>query len=91
MTSLPPDVSRKEYICDQLSPLLDPPQGIGQNLNPTHRKKNTTEFVRMLKDVTIRPADQLVSFDVTSLFTQVPLDDALMMVSQKLTEDQTLQ
>ena len=72
-------------------PHLPPCQGIGQNLNPTHRKKNTTEFVRMLKDVTIRPADQLVSFDVTSLFTQVPLDDALMMVSQKLTEDQTLQ
>ena len=57
----------------------------------TYTVKNSSEFVRRLKDVVINPADKLVSFDVTSLFTQVPLDHALKVVEQRLMEDHTLQ
>ena len=53
--------------------------------------KNSTEFVHMLKDVTIKPGDQLASCGVTTLFTQVPHDNALVVVSKKLTEGLTLQ
>ena len=57
----------------------------------TYIVKNSSEFVRRLKDVVINPADRLVSFDVTSLFTQVPLDHSLKVVEQRLMEDHTLQ
>ena len=57
----------------------------------TYTVKNSCEFVRRLKDVAINPADPLVSFDVTNLFTQVPLDHALKVVEQRLMEDHTLQ
>ena len=40
--------------------------------------------------IQITPSDRLVSFDVTSLFTQVPIDEALRVVEEQLTKDQTL-
>ena len=43
-----------------------------------------------LKDVRISPNDQLVNFDVVSLFTQVPIDHALKVVEQRLSDDRTL-
>ena len=38
---------------------------------------NSTKFVGCLQEVHIRPEEFLVSFDVTSLFPQVPINDAL--------------
>ena len=40
--------------------------------------------------IQITSSDRLVSFDVTSLFTQVPIDEALRVVEEQLTKDQTL-
>ena len=38
----------------------------------------------------IEEHDQLVSFDVVSLFTQVSIDEILAVVAQRLEEDYTL-
>ena len=43
-----------------------------------------------IHDMETLPQDQLVSFDVTSIFTQVPLDEALRVVEVKLDTDETL-
>ena len=51
---------------------------------------NSTKFVECLQEIRIRPEDLLVSFDVTSLFTQVPIDEALEVVRARLTKDPTL-
>ena len=52
--------------------------------------KNSTDFVHRIRDVHIDQGDQLISFDVISLFTQVPVDDALQVLEEKLNQDQTL-
>ena len=52
--------------------------------------KNSTDFVHRVWDVYIDQGDQLISFDVTkdidvtSLFTQAPVDDALQIPKEKL-------
>ena len=52
--------------------------------------KNSTAFVDKLREVQTTPQDNMVSFDVKNLFTQVPIDIALRVVREKLTSDQTL-
>ena len=58
--------------------------------------KNSTDFVHRVRDVHIDQGDQLIRFDVTididvtSLFTQAPVDDALQILKEKL-DDRTLE
>jgi len=51
---------------------------------------NSTAFVQQVKDLTMSPEDIMVSFDVTSLFTRVPTDEAVSAVCAKLEDDDTL-
>jgi hypothetical protein len=43
-----------------------------------------------MKDVRVEAEETLVSFDVTSLFTNVPTDDAVDVIHRKLTEEEDL-
>ena len=52
--------------------------------------KNSTDFVQRTRDLTINDNDMMVSFDVTSLFTRVPIDEALSIVKDLLQEDREL-
>ena len=42
----------------------------------------------MMKDVRVEAEEALVSFDVTSLFTNVPIDEAVDVIHRKLTEEE---
>ena len=45
----------------------------------------------MISSETISQDEVMVSFDVESLFTNVPVDQALMIIHEKLVHDDTLQ
>ena len=72
-------------LAKDLARILTPLSG-----QTTYTVMNSTKFVERLQEVRIRPEDLLVSFDVTSLFTQVPIDEALEVVRARLTKDPTL-
>lgn len=40
-----------------------------------HHIRNSTDFISRLKELTLQDSDIMVSFDVVSLFTRVPLED----------------
>ena len=52
--------------------------------------KNSRHFVEEIKDEIIREDEVMVSFDVKSLFTNVPLDEALQVIQDRLNQDTSL-
>ena len=52
--------------------------------------KNTKELIDKLKEVEIGVDEVLMSFDVQSLFTSVPVNDALAAVSKRLRNDDSV-
>jgi hypothetical protein len=56
---------------------------LGSHLGQSHHHvKNSKEFVCTLNTTQVSPEDILVSFDVVSLFTGMPLEDTLILLSQ---------
>jgi hypothetical protein len=45
--------------------------------------KNSTHFIELIHEITIEPEDILVSFDVVSLYTKVPVQEALDILAEK--------
>ena len=52
--------------------------------------KNSAEMVKTLKDCQLDETDILISFDVTALFTSVPVDKSLDIIKGRLEEDNKL-
>ena len=55
-----------------------------------HHIQSTRYFVNRLKGVTLLPGECLSSYDVTALFTSVPIDSALDIIKDLLEQDDTL-
>ena len=55
-----------------------------------HSIKNTKELVDKLRSLEIPPARKLVSYDVTAIFTSVPVEKALEVITERLQEDDIL-
>ena len=58
---------------------------LAQTLQPLIGKSeshitNSTDFIQKIQKIRLRPTDLLVSFDVESLFTQVPIKDTLNII-----------
>ncbi|XP_068674425.1 uncharacterized protein [Montipora foliosa] len=53
--------------------------------------KNSVEFCEQMKNVRLKEDDELLSFDVVSLFTSIPVDLAIQVVTDVLSNDETLQ
>jgi hypothetical protein len=51
---------------------------------------NSDHFVQLLKAVNIQTLDILINFSVVSLFTNVPVDEVLCVISNKLHNNGTL-
>ena len=70
-----------KYLASILTPL------VGKNC---HSIKNTKELVDKLRDLEIPPAQKLASYNVTALFTSVPVDKALEVITERLHAGDTL-
>ena len=69
-------------IAKHLSKLLQP--FIGQTETFI---KDSTHFIEKLKDIKLTPEDRLISFDVVSLFTKVPVEETLQYIKEIFPED----
>ena len=66
--------------------LLLSPHWLG---SPVHMHVlNSKHFVGMMKDARMEAEEALVSFDVTLLFTNVPIDEAVDVIHRKLTKEE---
>lgn len=72
-------------LAKELARILAPLAG-----NTSSFVNNSTEFVNKVCSIELEEDDILVSFDVVSLFTKVPIDKALKVISQCLLGDDDL-
>ena len=56
-----------------------------------HHITSTQDFVEQAKQIILEPGDCLSSYDVSALFTSVPIDPALNIIKDLLEKDNTLQ
>ena len=52
--------------------------------------RNSRHFVEVMAGVKLSPDELLVSFDVSSLFTNVPIQEAVDVICKRLQDDETL-
>ena len=57
--------------------------------SPQH-VQSTNDFLNKAKGLTLQPGECLTSYDVTSLFTSVPIDPALNIIKDLLEKDEKL-
>ena len=53
-------------------------------------EKNSKHFVEVMAGLSVEKDKMLVSFDVTSLFNKVPIDEAVQVICDKLQRDEML-
>ena len=58
--------------------------------NTDYTVKNVCEFADFIRDNTLNAWEELVSFDVVSLFTKIPVDLAVKVAEERLREDASL-
>jgi ABC-type transporter Mla maintaining outer membrane lipid asymmetry ATPase subunit MlaF len=54
-----------------------------------HHIKNSGDFINKIKDLEVPPGRKMVSFDVTALFTSIPVPDAIKAVEEHMKRDKT--
>ena len=70
----------------ELAKILKPLVGLS-----SHHVHNTKDFIDHIKEVRLRQGECIISYDVTSLFTSVPIQPVLNIIQQRLATDQDLQ
>ena len=77
-----PTYQLAKYIASVISPLA------GQT---DSHVSNSKHFVEMMEDVIVDKGETMVSFDVSSLFTNVPIGEAIDIIRDRLEEDDSLE
>ena len=70
-----------KHLNDILSPMVGKSE---------HHILNTEKFVDKLKTLSLEPDEVMISFDVSALFTSVPVNEACQIIHDRLQEDQSL-
>ena len=70
-----------KYLAEILKPLVGKSE---------HHIVNSKEFITKIKQTKLDKDEILVSFDVVSLFTNVPIDEACNIAKERLLLDNTL-
>ena len=52
-----------------------------------HHIKNTGDFVQQVRGITLKPTECITSYDVSALFTSVPIEPAITIIKKKLELD----
>ena len=76
-----PSYQLSKYIASIISPLAG---------KTNSHVLNSKHFAETMGDVTIGSDESLISFDVTSLFTNVPIGEAVEIIHDRLREDEDL-
>ena len=69
----------------ELARILKPLVGLSK-----HHIHNTIDFVQQIKEVKLKEDESMVSYDVTALFTSVPIPPVIKIIEEKLKEDKDL-
>ena len=79
---------RHNYIqhCQRVG--QDPETTVGEVCSPCPQHK---DFVEHLKDIRLQQEECIISFDVTALFTSVPIQPVVNIIQHKLANDKGLQ
>ena len=77
-----PTYNLSKYLITVLAPM------VGKSFSFV---KNSKEFAGFISSQTIETGWVLVSFDVTSLFTSIPIERAIEIASKRLKEEDTLE
>ena len=72
-------------VAKELSRILRPLVG-----NSPHHIKNTGDFVQQMKGIPLQTNECITLYDVSALFTSVPIDPAINIIRRKLELDQEL-
>ena len=72
-------------VAKELAKILKPLVG-----KSPHHITNTQDFVEQARQIILEPAECLSSYDVSALFTSVPVDPALNIIKDLLDKDTTL-
>ena len=69
----------------ELAKILKPLVGMS-----VHQVHNTRDFVQQMKDVRLKQGECIISYDVTALFTSVPINPVLKIIKHRLANDHEL-
>ena len=72
-------------VAKELAKILKPLVG-----KSPHHITSTQDFVEQVKQIKLEPGEYLSSYDVSALFTSVPIDPALNIIKDLLDKDTTL-
>ena len=72
-------------VAKELARILKPL--VGSSL---HHIKNTGDFIEQIKHVTLQADETITSYDVSALFTSVPIEAAINIIQRRLELDQEL-
>ena len=70
-------------MAKELAKILKPLVG-----SSPHHIINTGDFIQQIQEVKLQPDEIITSYDVSALFTSVPIEDAIKIIQRKLELDQ---